>query len=144
MLAKQLATGIDTLDKALQGPALTHLLGKTGNDHRTGGGIQITLDATVYQYLHMPLGLTDKNQHPRGPRSPLQVLFTKLLPCQPRGAPAAQRTGDQPADQARVAQQQAQTHEQQHVGHQQATYTGPPRQPLQQTRQRQGQHRGPQ
>jgi len=143
MLAKQLATSLDAFDKPLQGPTLAHLFGKAGDNGRAGRGIQVVLDAAVNQDLHMPFRLADKNQHAGGARRALQVLLAKLLPSQARGSPAAQRSGDQPAGQARVAQQHAQADEQQYVGHQQPPHTRPAQQPLHQPRHGQRQHGGP-
>lgn len=143
MLAEQLATGLDAIDKALQGPALADLFGKTADDGCTGGGIEALLDPLIDQDFHMPLRLTDENQHPRGTCGALQVLLAKLLTGQARRTPAAPGTGDQPAGQARVAQQQAQTDEQQDIGHQQTTHTGPAQQHLQQARHGQCQHSSP-
>ena len=143
VLAEQLAASIDAIDKALQGPALTHLLGKAPYDGRAGAGIEVLLDPSVDQDFHVPLRFADENQHPRGTAGALQVLLAKLLAGQARRPPAAPGTRDQPAGQARVAQQQAQADEQYDVGHQQATDTGPAQQHLQQARHGQRQHCGP-
>ncbi len=143
MFAEQFAARLDALDKPLQGAALAYLFGKAGDDGRAGGGIQMALDTAVDKDLHMPLCLADEDQYTRGTSSALQVLFAKLLAGQARSTPAAQGPGDQAAGQAWAAQQQAQADEQQHIGHQQATHSGPTQLPVQQGRHGQRQHGGP-